>query len=941
MPVELTEEEKAVEAACDEERYLELVTDVQEKAMYEEEEWKRYYESLHEGTYKAVGFSYEQPSSAVDQAQEMEEAKEEVEEEVFVPPEQLMVPDDITVPQTEKEHARIERTAAFIAKHGAQMEIRVKMKQSNNMQFEFLNFEKPLNQYYQHLLKMIKSGKYRPQHQQEQKSAEQDAADQHYLHPSLSTITALPPPPPPKPIVMPKFSIEDTAYGQLVSSLKKYHRPKEVDKGSLGPPPLPPFMAQPDYGSSSTPLDTLPSSHSHPPTTTTTTTTSGNRASMSKEERVEPPPPGTEVMGPLPQPASLHHSHTSDDRSPPQPQIVPPPPDVQPIIDRMAMYVAKNGVEFEFMVKSKNDPRFAFLEASHVHFQYYDFKKNMFLKEAELKKRLEAKQAERERLKQQQEEEEAAAAQANRSISFSIRGRSKDPESVSTLKRPLFDYDSSDGEGGEGEEGVLKEDGEESKSGSHSPSPAPVPTTTITTSITTPASMATAVSAEVKAVGVEDVEKKQAEERLKDKLATAARDKLAACSKERQLQTERKKKAAMFINLLRIVKESPASAAACDKGGEGEVKPSPGVTPTCSKPSSPVPEVFEYNNRSGTPTLLTHNPPHRASRSKSPAPSSRRKRRKKSRTPPSAYANPLRSPPRFTSSLRRSHSPRRGLAGSRRVSPIRPFRSRRSPSPPGREWSPLPRSRSPLRKKVNSKRSRSRSQSPSQSKHKKKHKRSRSKTPKKKKKDRTREAPKAGRGHDRAADKQHKDRDKKKEREKKKERGDRKDRERGKERGDRKGKERKERKDKERSKSGDGDNNKHSGAVRSERPGEKGKDTGSSQPKPPPPPSSSSSSSAPAPAPSDPKPPPAPSPALSAAKVESAALSPVVPEVVTSSSSDSSSSSEDEGQEKGVGGEGGGASPLVPCGTNGVKSGGGGGDRKESGQDTTDPIVLS
>ena len=51
-----------------------------------------------------------------------------------------------------------------------------------------------------------------------------------------------------------------------------------------------------------------------------------------------------------------------------------------------------------------------------------------------------------------------------------------------------------------------------------------------------------------------------AEERLKDKLATAARDKLAASSKEKQLQAERKKKAALFINLLRIVKESPMSS---------------------------------------------------------------------------------------------------------------------------------------------------------------------------------------------------------------------------------------------------------------------------------------------------------------------------------------------------------------------------------------------
>lgn len=60
--------------------------------------------------------------------------------------------------------------------------------------------------------------------------------------------------------------------------------------------------------------------------------------------------------------------------------IVPPPPDVQPVIDRMAMYVAKNGIEFEIVVKSKNDPRFQFLLPHHVHFPYYDFKKQIHMR---------------------------------------------------------------------------------------------------------------------------------------------------------------------------------------------------------------------------------------------------------------------------------------------------------------------------------------------------------------------------------------------------------------------------------------------------------------------------------------------------------------------------------------------------------------------------------
>lgn len=42
-----------------------------------------------------------------------------------------------------------------------------------------------------------------------------------------------------------------------------------------------------------------------------------------------------------------------------------------------------------------------------------------------------------------------------------------------------------------------------------------------------------------------------AEERLKDKLAVAAREKLAQASKEKQMKAERKRKVAMFVNMLK------------------------------------------------------------------------------------------------------------------------------------------------------------------------------------------------------------------------------------------------------------------------------------------------------------------------------------------------------------------------------------------------------
>lgn len=37
--------------------------------------------------------------------------------------------------------------------------------------------------------------------------------------------------------------------------------------------------------------------------------------------------------------------------------IIPPPPDVQPVIDKLAEYVARNGVKFETSVRAKNDLR--------------------------------------------------------------------------------------------------------------------------------------------------------------------------------------------------------------------------------------------------------------------------------------------------------------------------------------------------------------------------------------------------------------------------------------------------------------------------------------------------------------------------------------------------------------------------------------------------------
>ena len=54
-----------------------------------------------------------------------------------------------------------------------------------------------------------------------------------------------------------------------------------------------------------------------------------------------------------------------------QQAVVEPRPDLKPVIDRLAEYVAKNGNEFEDGIKEKKDPRFDFLNSWNVYHGYY------------------------------------------------------------------------------------------------------------------------------------------------------------------------------------------------------------------------------------------------------------------------------------------------------------------------------------------------------------------------------------------------------------------------------------------------------------------------------------------------------------------------------------------------------------------------------------------
>lgn len=117
-----------------------------------------------------------------------------------------------------KLHAVIEKTAKFIATQGPQMEILIKAKQSNNLQFEFLNINNRLNRYYKHLLNAVKHGFY--------------PADEPEVEPPQPEETT--PVEEDKPaIVVPQIRYKpsaDCSYTQLISKIKGV--PIPVSNGS-------------------------------------------------------------------------------------------------------------------------------------------------------------------------------------------------------------------------------------------------------------------------------------------------------------------------------------------------------------------------------------------------------------------------------------------------------------------------------------------------------------------------------------------------------------------------------------------------------------------------------------------------------------------------------------------------------------------------------------
>ncbi|XP_029043060.1 splicing factor, suppressor of white-apricot homolog isoform X1 [Osmia bicornis bicornis] len=637
----LTEEELKVEQLCDEERYRSLYNNEMEDSIHHEEEIKRLHQALDsENTYGQVGYDYNEEGktatgskSTCDDSQSPKRSEgSQEEDQAFVPPPDLEIPDGIPLPETQKLNAIITKTALFISRQGGQMEILIKAKQANNPQFSFLSIDGPLHQYYRYILDAIKSGKYNPEKQPEKEEESEpedgssDQDDEPYLHPSLAPsftkIEAAPSIPSiqykpsadcaysmlvnkitgkPPPSKAPPQQLEST--GQATATAAGYYHPVAGQGYSPFPAAAPvqyshgPVIYGPN-GQIQSPLQLAPIN-----------TVSSPNDSLAAHVAI------TECQPPL-----VPYGTTSQKQLS-RPSFIVPPADVQIIIDKMASYVAKNGRDFEAIVKNKGDPRFNFLELSHQYHGYYAHKLTIYegavnpkvLTEEELLQKQEPQEEKQKKLeelqKKQQRMEEVQKRvkmiQAKKKCDTRMKQTTTTTTSTTTITtsstggglKQVTTVSFSIKKPKEGETGVIEkrnalpleesdeEMGSENKEGNSKPSsPQDSMEQNFLTAVGTMDKDAWKTEKKPKNEEkelvdltdeiLEDCQKeirhnKQNEERIKDKLVAAARDKLAATSRERQLQLERKKKAAAFLSQIQTNVLSKSSGHSSHSGNSG------------------------------------------------------------------------------------------------------------------------------------------------------------------------------------------------------------------------------------------------------------------------------------------------------------------------------------------------------------------------------------
>ncbi|WKY02546.1 hypothetical protein Q1695_016094 [Nippostrongylus brasiliensis] len=366
------------EEMCDEERYRDMTKELPQSQPEKDDRPKKV----------EIGFDYgtnsSKPSSDPNEAGSDDSDSEA---EPFEPPQGIKLPLGLVVPENQKQNHIIERTALFVVTKGPQMEIVIKAKQRNNTeQFGFLEFDNPLHPYYKYLSKLIREKKYTPnlskhakkngreqatssparndntkksnsltalasQHESDSDSDDSDCE----LHPSL--------------VSRPRAT---TRSPDLIDSAENAVGPRRRP-ASPTPPPVTAHRHDYDMSKSNDIYASLFKSLSQ-------VSVEREQAEIRKKEKAEiekhiaasaPPPPDEDYQA-----WWLSFYGTACPFSNPQP-MVPPPPDLQPVISSYADFVARRGAEAELELRDRADLQLTFMHPTSPHFSYYQHQVRM------------------------------------------------------------------------------------------------------------------------------------------------------------------------------------------------------------------------------------------------------------------------------------------------------------------------------------------------------------------------------------------------------------------------------------------------------------------------------------------------------------------------------------------------------------------------------------
>ncbi|XP_017006598.2 protein suppressor of white apricot isoform X1 [Drosophila takahashii] len=574
----LTAEEQRAEQLCEEERYLFLYNNEEELRLRQEEDLKRLQQETSGGNYSQVGFQYDGQSaaSASTAPSQLSPTSEENELPFVLPYTLMMVPPlGMQLPETMKQHAIIEKTARFIATQGAQMEILIKAKQANNNQFDFLTQGGHLQPYYRHLLAAIKAAKFPPapeatlDQQQQQTGQDQesnpstndvhgeDGAGGGRRNSNQVVITV--------PTIKYKPSA-NCAYTQLISKIKGVPLQAVLLEDESSNPgnsqhsgtdsPTPSCRSEGHNSQGGGEFTPVLLQYNGSTFTHETETPQDDNENNSRE------PPQVELLKNTSALAlAQNYSSESDDEEEEEPEKEPekkpepvltfpvPEESLRHIIDKTATYVIKNGRQFEETLRTKSVERFSFLLPANEFYAYYLYKVTGDVDAASKEEKTRKAAAVAAALMSKKGLSFGGAAAAalgtgnnldKAPVSFSIRARDEHGPLQPTLPQETSDEEASSMAGG---------GGEQVRPGM------PDSVQRAIKQVETQLLARTAgqkSSAAPSSCSSPQKEQRQAEERVKDKLAQIAREKLnGMISREKQLQLERKRKAMAFLNQIK------------------------------------------------------------------------------------------------------------------------------------------------------------------------------------------------------------------------------------------------------------------------------------------------------------------------------------------------------------------------------------------------------